>query len=88
MDEDKSKIITIIGFLAGILTSFSVFPEVYLAYKNMKKSKMQQSTLLLFIIGNFLWVIYAYNVKDHVLLFFASITTILFILLFLSEFIF
>ena len=85
---DKNKIITIIGFIAGILTSFSVLPEVYLAYKNMKKSKMQHSTLLLFLVGNFLWVIYAYNVIDHILLFYSSITTILFILLFLSKFIF
>ena len=85
---DKTNIITILGLLAGCLTSFSVFPEVYLAYKNMKKTKMQHSTLLLFLIGNFLWVIYAYNVKDHILLFYASITTILFIFLLTSKFIF
>ena len=81
---DKNKITTIIGFIAGILTTFSVLPEVYLAYKNMKKSKMQHSTLLLFLMGNFLWVIYAFNVKDHILLFYASIGTVFFILLFFS----
>lgn len=84
----KNNIISILGFIAGGLTTFSVFPEVYLAYKNMKKSKMQHTTLILFLVGNFLWVIYAFNVKDYILLLFTSIGTILFTSLFLSKFIF
>jgi len=71
----ETSIITILGLIAGGLTTFSVFPEVYLAYKNMKKSKMQHTTLLLFLIGN-------------ILLLYTSIATILFSTLLLSKFIF
>jgi len=84
----ETSIITILGLIAGGLTTFSVFPEVYLAYKNMKKSKMQHTTLLLFLIGNILWVIYAFNVKDYIVLLYTSIATILFSTLLLSKFIF
>ena len=84
----KNNIITILGLIAGGLTTFSVLPEVYTAYSKMTKSKMQHSTLFLFLIGNILWVIYAYNVKDYILLLYTSIASILFISLFLSKFIF
>ncbi|MDA9216424.1 hypothetical protein N9O88_01215 [bacterium] len=85
---DKNNIITILGLIAGGLTTFSVVPEVYAAYSKMSKAKMQHSTLFLFLIGNILWVIYAYNVKDYILLLYTSIASILFSSLFLTKFIF
>lgn len=76
-----TKIVDIIGYVAGGLTTFGILPEIYISFLNKEKPKIAYFTLSLFLIGNLLWILYAYNVKDNILLFYTIIASSLFILL-------
>jgi len=49
-----------LGFLAGILTSISVVPQLVKALKTKKADDVSLGMFLLYDAGLFLWIIYGY----------------------------
>ena len=78
----------ILGLFAGALTTFSFFPEVLKTFQNKKQAPNTFHTIIMMLIGNISWVIYAYLAKDYILCFYTSISFIFFAFLLYSKFIF
>lgn len=59
----------IIGICAGILTSVSTVPQLLKMYKEKKAKDVSIGFLLVLILGLILWIVYAIEKNDLILLF-------------------
>ena len=69
------------GYLAGSFTAFAFLPQVYEIYKSQSTKDLSIETLLMFFIGQVLWIYYGFSTKDTPIAFFAVITGTLYVYL-------
>ena len=74
------------GYLAGTLTSLAFLPQVFEVYKTKSTKGLSFSSLVIFFIGQILWIIHGSYFKDYSITIFALITGILYILLIYAKF--
>ena len=55
--------ISLIGFVAGALTTIAFIPQVIRSYKLKKTSDISLSMLVLYATGVFLWFVYGLNLN-------------------------
>jgi MtN3 and saliva related transmembrane protein len=55
---------TIIGVIAGVLTSAALIPQLLKAIKHKRLHEFSSPTLLLLFLGNGLWVYYGVLISD------------------------
>ena len=72
---------SIIGYLAGSCTAFAFIPQVWYVYKYKNTKALSLLTLVIFFIGQLLWITHGYYSGDSAILIFASITAVLYIFL-------
>jgi MtN3 and saliva related transmembrane protein len=75
----------IIGYVAGICTTGAFIPQVYKVYKENSAKGLSMLTLIIFFVGQILWLIYGYLKNDSAVLIFAVITALLYIYLLYSK---
>jgi len=80
MDITKN-INSIIGYLAGSCTAFAFIPQVWDVYKYKNTKALSLLTLVIFFIGQLLWITHGYYSGDDAILIFAGITAVLYIFL-------
>lgn len=56
--------VTVLGSIAGTLTSLAFFPQVVKAWKSKSTEDVSLGTLALMCIGTFLWVIYGIYINS------------------------
>lgn len=56
---------SIIGFLAGSLTSIAFIPQAYKTIKTRDTSSISTFTFSILIIGVLLWIVYGVSQKDY-----------------------
>lgn len=56
--------ITIIGLLAGALTTLSFLPQVIKTWKTKSADDLSLGMLILFALGVFLWLIYGIHIRE------------------------
>lgn len=78
----------VLGLFAGACTTLAFLPSVIRVYKQKSKTPISEYTLILSLVGNITWALYSLLLKDYVLTGFTATTSILFILLISSKFIF
>ena len=77
----------IIGFLAGTCSTSAFIPQVYEVYKT-KKINIPLTTLIIFFIGQILWMIHGIKKSDLSVFLFAFITGLLYFYLLYAKFTF
>jgi len=87
-NKEENPGVYVIGLFAGVCTTLAFLPSVIRVYKQKSKTPISEYTLILSLVGNITWALYSLLVKDYVLSGFTGTTSILFILLILSKFIF
>ena len=87
--NDKISVgIYILGLFAGACTTLAFLPSVWRVYRQKIKTPISEYTLILSLVGNISWVLYSLVVKDYVLSGFTTTTSILFILLIISKYVY
>lgn len=74
------------GYLAGTLTSLAFLPQVFEVYKNKSTKGLSSYSLIIFFIGQILWIVHGSYFKDYSITIFALITSILYIYLIYAKF--
>lgn len=74
------------GYLAGALTSFAFLPQVIDVYKKKSTKGLSFYTLIIFFVGQILWIVHGLYFKDYSITIFALITGILYIFLIYAMF--
>ncbi|MBE2179662.1 MAG: SemiSWEET transporter [Chthoniobacterales bacterium] len=59
-----SQWITVLGLLAGVLTTLSFLPQVLKAWKSRSTRDISLGMFLMFCTGVFLWIVYGVLVAD------------------------
>ena len=77
--------IDIFGYFAAILTTAAFLPQLIKTLKTKKAEDVSLSTLIMFIIGVFSWIIYGYNISSKPILIANFITLILNLLILVSK---
>ena len=77
--------IDIFGYFAAILTTSAFLPQLIKTLKTKKAEDVSLSTLIMFIIGVFSWIIYGYNISSKPILIANFITLILNLLILVSK---
>lgn len=72
---------SIIGYLAGSCTAFAFIPQVWDVYKAKNAKALSLLTLVIFFIGQLLWITHGYYSGDDTVLTFACITAVLYVFL-------
>ena len=80
MDISK-KTNTIIGYLAGSCSAFAFIPQVWDVFKTKTVHGIYLLTLVIFFIGQILWIIHGIYSNDDAIVVFACITAFLYIFL-------
>jgi MtN3 and saliva related transmembrane protein len=62
-----------IGFFAGLLTTGAFLPQVYAVYKSKSNKSLTLVTILVYLLGQVLWLYHGYQEKDPDLLVYATI---------------
>lgn len=62
---ENMAIVDIIGFLAGILISVSIVPQIVKSLKTKKVKDISLLMLLILIAGEFLWIIYGIAISSY-----------------------
>jgi len=75
----------IIGFLAGILTTFASLPQILKCIKTGDTSLISTNFLILITSGVFLWFVYGIILKDIVMIIFNFISFTLWFILFVLK---
>lgn len=58
-------IVDAIGFLAGILISISIIPQIVKSLKTKRVEDISFLMLLILILGEFLWIIYGIAIMSY-----------------------
>ena len=74
--------VDIFGYLAAILTTAAFLPQLIKTLKTKKADDVSLTTLIMFIIGVFSWIIYGYKISSMPILI-ANLTTLVLNLLIL-----
>lgn len=69
--------VTLIGILAGVLTTISFLPQVIKAWKTKRTEDLSLSMYLIFVSGVVLWLIYGIIKADLPIILANSITAML-----------
>jgi len=77
--------IDIFGFFAAILTTSAFLPQLIKTLKTKKADDVSLTTLIMFIIGVFSWIIYGYKISSTPILIANLITLILNLLILISK---
>jgi uncharacterized protein with PQ loop repeat len=88
MKTKNNTIIYAIGILAGLLASIAFLPQVFISFIKGVKSPIPVITIIIAILAQILWLLYGILNKDIIIIIFSSLTSIIYILLFSSKFIF
>ena len=48
----------LLGFIAGFLTTFSAFPQLYYSYSTKDVKSIQMNFMIMLVTGLFLWGVY------------------------------
>ena len=71
-----------LGYIAGTFTSVAFIPQVYEVYKKQSTKDLSLTTLIMFLIGQFGWILFGMlNKNDFPIELFAIITAVLYIYL-------
>ena len=68
--------VEIFGYSAAILTTIAFIPQLFKTLKTKKANDVSLITLLMFLSGVFLWIIYGYKISSTPILI-ANLTTFL-----------
>lgn len=79
--EISKKTNSIIGYLAGSCTAFAFIPQVWDVFKTRNTKALSLLTLVIFFIGQLLWITHGYYGGDDSIMTFAVITAVLYIFL-------
>ena len=60
--------ITVLGLIAGALTSFSLFPQLFQILKTRHTKDLSLKAYVILTTGVFLWLIYGLLIKDVVVI--------------------
>jgi MtN3 and saliva related transmembrane protein len=77
--------VDIFGYLAAILTTAAFLPQLFKTLKTKKAEDVSLTTLVMFIIGVFSWIIYGYKISSTPILIANLITLILNLLILISK---
>ena len=69
--------IEIFGYIAAVLTTAAFLPQLIKTLKTKKADDVSLTTLIMFIIGVFSWIIYGYKISSKPILIANLITLIL-----------
>ena len=58
------RMISLLGFIAGILTTVSFVPQVHKTWRSKRCDDLSYAMLLIFSLGIVLWLIYGLLVRD------------------------
>lgn len=62
-----------IGYLAGTITTLSLFPQIVRTLRSKSSGDLSSGWLTAMIVGMLLWVTYGYSIKNYPMVFFNSI---------------
>ena len=77
--------VDIFGYFAAILTTVAFLPQLIKTLITKKADDVSLTTLILFIIGVFSWIIYGYKISSTPILIANLITLILNLLILISK---
>ena len=77
--------VDIFGYFAAILTTSAFLPQLIKTLRTKKADDVSLTTLIMFIIGVFSWIIYGYEISSKPILIANSITLILNLLILISK---
>ena len=77
--------VDIFGYLAAILTTAAFLPQLIKTLKTKKADDVSLTTLIMFIIGVFSWIVYGYEISSLPILLANLITLILNLLILTSK---
>ena len=75
----------IFGYLAAFLTTAAFLPQLIKTLKTKKADDVSLTTLIMFIIGVFSWIVYGYAISSKPILIANLITLILNLLILISK---
>ena len=78
-------IVDIFGYFAAILTTAAFLPQLIKTLKTKKADDVSLTTLIMFIVGVFSWIIYGYKISSPPILIANSITLILNLLILITK---
>ena len=77
--------VDIFGYLAAILTTAAFLPQLIKTLKTKKADDVSLTTLIMFIIGVFCWILYGYKISSTPILIANLITLILNLMILISK---
>ncbi len=77
--------IDVFGYFAAILTTAAFLPQLIKTLKTKKADDVSLTTLIMFIVGVFCWIIYGYEISSKPILIANLITLILNLLILISK---
>ena len=77
--------VDIFGYFAAILTTSAFLPQLIKTLKTKKADDVSLTTLVMFIIGVFSWIIYGYKISSTPILIANLVTLILNLLILISK---
>ena len=77
--------VDIFGYLAAILTTAAFLPQLIKTLKTKKADDVSSTTLIMFIIGVFSWIVYGYAISSKPILIANLITLILNLMILISK---
>ena len=77
--------VDIFGYSAAILTTSAFLPQLIKTLKTRKADDVSLTTLIMFIIGVFSWIIYGYKISSTPILIANLITLILNLMILISK---
>ena len=77
--------IDIFGYFAAILTTAAFLPQLVKTIKTKKADDVSLTTLIMFIVGVFSWIIYGFKISSAPILIANLITLILNLLILISK---
>ena len=77
--------VELFGYFAAILTTAAFLPQLIKTIKRKKADDVSLTTLIMFIIGVFSWIVYGYKISSRPILIANLITLILNLLILISK---
>ncbi len=77
--------VDIFGYFAAILTTVAFLPQLIKTLRTKKADDVSLTTLVMFIIGVFSWIIYGYKISSTPILIANLITLILNLMILISK---
>ena len=81
----KNINVEIVGYFAAILTTIAFIPQLIKTLKTKRADDVSLITLIMFLIGVFLWIIYGFRISSTPILIANTITFLLNLLILISK---